>query len=200
VLAGVLVVAGVASTALLPYLLVEHPLVLLALSSDGRNVVLTAGQVSLTTMLVVGGVRRAVGMLSTFWIGALYGQTFVRWVERKAPRFAPFFRFLERVFLRLGTPLLVVLPMYTVSALAGATRTPLRRFIVPMCLGQVGYVAVAYTLGGVLSEWTDQLVSFFREHLVESTLAFVAVVVLQQLFALRRRRQQARDDRRALEL
>jgi len=195
--AGVSVAAGVASTALLPYLLVEHPIVLLILAADGRNVMLTAPQLDVVTMLAVGAPRRALGMLSTYWIGALYGRAMLGWTERKVPRLAPFLQFLERMFLRFGTPLLVLFPTYTLAALAGITRTRFRAFVIPMCVGQVIYIATAYYLGASVSAWTDKLVAFISGHLWESTAVCVALVLAQQLAARRRRQRDARDDSRA---
>lgn len=199
VFAGVMMAAGLASTALLPYLLVEHPIVLLMLSADGRNVVLTAPQLDVVTMVGLGAPRRALGMLATYWIGALYGHSVLGWTERRAPRIAPMFRLLERMFLRFGTPLLLFIPAYSLAAMAGITRTRLFAFLVPMCIGQVLYITVAYYLGASLSLWIDQLVAFLSAHIWESTAVCLTLVVAQQLIARRRKQREARDERRARE-
>jgi len=197
VFAGVTMAAGLASTALLPYLLVEHPILLLILSADGRNIMLTAPQLDIVTMLTVGTPRRALGMLATYWVGALYGRAMLGWTERRLPMFAPLLRFLERLFLRFGTPLLVLFPTYTLAGMAGITRVRLRAFVIPMTAGQVVYVASAYYLGESVSAWTDQLVAFVSAHLWESTAICVALVLVQQLVARKRRQSGVREDARA---
>lgn len=190
--AVVTTVAGTLGTAFLPYLLVQHPLVLLLSSSDGRNIVLVAPQVDLPTLLLIAVPRRTLAMAVTYGLGVLYGRAMLAWSARKLPRLSRFLVQLEHLFVRFQRTLLVVVPTYTTSALAGVTRTPLPHFMVCMLLGQVAYVTVSYSLGAALTQWIDRLIQLISPYLWESTAACVAFVSLQQLVSFVRRRRASR--------
>jgi membrane protein DedA with SNARE-associated domain len=188
-LATVLLTAiGATGTALSPYLLVEYPMLLVALSPDMRHVVLVAGRVAFVPLLVMGTLRRMVGMAATYGLGAVYGYAGLRWAETKYPRFGKLIRFFELMFRRLGAPMLVFWPTYTSSGLAGAARTPFALYLIAMGLGQMGYVAVGYYFGETIAAWTDLLVGFLQEHMVAATAVCVTLVLIQQAIALWRRR------------
>lgn len=183
--------AGAFGTAFLPYFLVEYPLALLLLSSDGRNIILVAPQVQLPTMLLIAVPRRILAMLITCGLGALYGRAMLAWSARRLPRVARALAWFERLFVRFERPLLVLWPTYTTAALAGVTRTPLRRFVPWMALGQLGYVVATFYVGDALSVWTDRLVAALARNLREATAVTLVLVSGQQLISfLRRRRAQ----------
>jgi membrane protein DedA with SNARE-associated domain len=184
--------AGALSTALLPYLWIEHPIWLLMLSSDGRNLVLVAPQIELPLLLLVAVPRRAIAMLATYGLGMVYGRTMIDWSARKFPRLGRVFATFERLFLRFRRTLLMTWPTYTTAALGGVTRTPLRAFLPWMLIGQVAYVLVSFYIGAALSEWIDKLNVFFARHLWESTAVFATLVAIQQLVAFIRRRRAAK--------
>ena len=79
--------ANLLGTAFSPYLLVHHPLILILLAPVGRHVALAAPSVPLIPMLVVGTLRRVVGLGATYGIGAIYGDAAVAWAEKRYPRF-----------------------------------------------------------------------------------------------------------------
>ncbi len=199
ILAGALVIsiAGALGTAFLPYLLVEHPVLLLVGSSDFRNIALVAPQVNLPTVLVVAIPRRILAMLVTHGLGALYGRSLLGWSARRLPRLSRLLAWIERLFARFGRALLVLWPTYTICVLAGATRTPLRRFVPWMALGQLVHVFFSFYVGGAFSSLTDRLVAALSRHLWESTAVCVAAVATQQVVALIRRRRLARRHRDA---
>lgn len=186
--------AGALGTAFLPYFLVENPLVLLLLSSDGRNVVLVAPQVSLPTMLAIAVPRRILAMLVTYGLGALYGRTMLAWSERTLPRLARALGWFERLFVRFERALLLFWPTYTTAVLAGVTRMPVRRFAPWMAVGQAGYVVVIFYVGDALSVWTDALVAALARHVWEATAVTVFLVSTQQIVSFVRRRRAKLDE------
>lgn len=181
-----LAVVGTVGTALSPWLLVEHPLVLVALNPDGRHIALGAAETPFLPLALVGTARRVLGLLATYGVGALYGDAAVTWTERRFPRVAALVRWFERLLHRWGAPLLVLMPAYTMSMLAGGAGLRLSRFVPAVTLGAFGWIAGTIFFGDLLSGWTRLLLDWLRENLVAATLVCVALVVVQQLLSRRK--------------
>jgi membrane protein DedA with SNARE-associated domain len=178
---GLLALASVVGTALSPYLLVRQPWLLILLAPEGRHLALAAAQLPAPPLIALGCVRRVVGLLASFGIGALYGDAAVRWAEQRYPRLARLIGFLERAFARLGAPLLVAAPLHALAVLAGAAGSRFGTFVPAVTAGQVIWVTVYVFFGDAISGWTAPLIELLSENLVESTLVCVALVVLYQL-------------------
>lgn len=183
--------AGTLSTALLPYLTIKQPLILLLLSSDGRNLVLVVSQLDLWTVLAVAVPRRALAMTVTYGLGLLYGRKLLAWSEKKAPRLAKVLAAFERLFMRFSRPLLVVWPAYMTNALAGISRMRWWSYFVWMVIGQVAYVLVSYFVGDLLARWVNQLIALLSLYLWESTAVCAILVGVAQLVSLIRKRRLA---------
>jgi membrane protein DedA with SNARE-associated domain len=189
-------VVSTAGTAMLPYLLVEHPIALLLTSADMRNIVLLAPRLGPEVLIPLAVVRRIVAMLSTYGFGLLYGRAVL---EAAARRFVLAHRLLtwfETVFVRYTAPSLVLWPSYICNTVAGVSRTPLRTFVPWMALGQLGFVLFSLLLGSAATRWTEALTVWLRAHVIEMTVLTVTLVALQQLAShVRRARGVARAQR-----
>jgi membrane protein DedA with SNARE-associated domain len=185
--------ANVLGTALSPLLLVKSPLLLVAMSAATHHVALAAASVDPLPLIAIATLRRTLTSLAAFGLGALYGPAAVAWLEKRYPRLARLVRLLEQLFARWGVLLVAALPLPTVAVLAGAARTRLLSFLTALVLGITLWTSVTYTLGDALSVWTGSITAYLQEHLVESTLACVAAIALQQgyvrLLRLRAQRQ-----------
>lgn len=175
-------------TALSPYLVVEHPLLLVAISPEGRHVVLAAPSVPAALLVVVGALRRLLGIVAGFGLGMLYGEAAVRWAEQRAPRFSRFILFLERMFERFGLYLLFVVPLPSIAVLAGAARTRWLWVVLAGGAGQLVWMALTVQFGEAVAGWTRPILAFLSRHVVESTLVAAALVGLQQLVAYQKRK------------
>lgn len=182
-LLGLTTTASVLGSAFSPYLLVRHPLWLVALSPDARHVVLSAGSVAPLSVILIGAARRVLMCVAAFGAGVLYGATAVSWLERRYPRLGALLRYFERLFARWGAPLLILAPTPTLCVLAGAARTRVPAFLAAVSVGQLASVAIAYFVGDLLSAWTDLLIDFLSRHLIESTLIVVSLVAGAQLLS-----------------
>ncbi len=187
-------VTSLIGTALSPYLLVKSPLLLVALSPAAHHVALAAATVDPAPLIAVATLRRVLTGLSAYGLGYLYGDAALQWIEQRHPRLARLVRFVERLFARFGVALLVVAPAPTVAVLAGAARSRLSLFVVALTLGHALWNTVTQFLGDTFARTTDLLTDFLGEHLLESTLACVTIVVLQQALTrlVRRKPQPAR--------
>jgi membrane protein DedA with SNARE-associated domain len=142
-------------------------------------------------LIVVATVRRVLTGLGAYGLGYLYGGAAIAWVEQRHPRLAQVVRFVERLFARGGVALLAVAPAPTIAVLAGAARSRLTHFLLALTVGHALWNTVTFHLGDTFAHRTDLLTAYLDEHLLESTLACVAVVVLHQAGTrlLRRKRQ-----------
>ncbi len=179
-------VASLAGVAFSPYLLVEHPLLLVGLAPEGRHLVLAAGRVDLWMLLLVATLRRVVSLMASYGLGMVWGQSMLRWVERRSPRLLRLVQWLERLYLRFGAPTLVVLPIHTLTALAGIARTRWWAVALGVLVGQAALVGGTLLFGESISDWTAPILGFLSDHVVESTAVCVALVVLHQLWSRRR--------------
>lgn len=182
------ILSNTIGTALSPYLVVEHPLLLVGISPEGRHVVLAAPSVSAPVLVAVGTLRRLLGIIGGFGLGYLYGEAAVRWAEQRVPRLARIIRFLERQFERFGLFLLFVVPLPSIGVLAGAARTPFPWVVVAGALGQVVWMTLTVFFGDAVSAWTRPVLAFLSRHIIESTIVAVSLVALQQLVAYQRRK------------
>jgi hypothetical protein len=194
-LIAVLAASDAIGAALAPYLAAEAPLGLLALNADDRHVVLLASRVPLPWVLAVAIPRRLLSAIAAYGFGACHGRRALGWAERRFERVARIARFMERALERTGAPLLVLVPGYTLGVLSGASgRIPLATFLPCIALGQLGLISAGYFFGDAISEWTDAIVAFFSEHVVESTAACAALVLVAQLVRLLRKRCRSNAD------
>ncbi len=193
-LAAITAGTGALGTALSPYLLVEHPLVLIGLNPDSRHLVLVANRVELWQALLVGAARRGTNFIATFGLAAVYGHMLVTWLEKKRPWVQRVVRFVERLYAKLGVWLVVLLPVYWVAALAGAARLRLRVFVLATIPGQFAFVWGTLRFGEAIEQFTDPLIDWIAAHLVETTIACATAVVLARLWSRWRRRNRGEND------
>lgn len=185
--------ANALGTALSPWLLVNTPLLLVGLSPDLRHLLLVAGHVDPALLTLVAVVRRVISMVSTWSLAYVYGFTVVRWMERRYPRLGAMMRWIESFYGRVGPVVLVLIPGYTVSALAGAARTGWRIFLPATILGQVIWVLASVWIGESIAAWTAPILSFFEAHVVEATVIAATLVGGQQLWSRLKKRRSTED-------
>jgi membrane protein DedA with SNARE-associated domain len=178
---------GMVGVALSPYLAVKHPLLLVAASADVRHVLLAAGRVDPWLLLPIATVRRILGMISTYAFGVLWGYSVLRWTARRSRRAAVMIGLLERFFHKVGLPILLFVPSYTLCMLAGAARLSWRRYLRVVIIGQIAFTSLLVAAGDSLASWTRVVVDFLATHLVESTVIAVSLVLVQQVISRRRR-------------
>ncbi len=183
-LAAALAIVGTLAVAFAPWLLVEHPLLLAAMAPDAADLILVSGSVAFLPLLAVALPMRVIGVLTSYAMGGIYGRQALMRV--RGGRAARLLAWVARVLDRVGPPLLVVLPAYAVALLAGAARLQPRRAVPAIALGQLIAVTASYYLGAWIGPWTDRLIAFLSEHLLISTAACAAGVVLWNLWRKRR--------------
>lgn len=180
---AVIATSAVVGNALAPTLLVSHPLLLLALNTTTRHLVLTSTSVDFVPYLVVGLGRRLLEDPFLFLLGRWYGDDAIAWVEGKVGG-GRTLRAIQRNFHWVGWLLVAVAPGGLVCVLAGASRMPTALFLVLNIAGTIATILLLRRFGEAFSEPVDAVVAFAADNVVVLTALSVVVTVV---YALRRR-------------
>lgn len=165
--------------ALAPTLLVEHPLLLVAMIPRTRYLVLTAPLVDVVPFFVVGLVRLVLTDPVFFAFGRRYGDVGIRWIERKSgsPRTV---QTAERWFRKASHPIVAVAPNNLVCVLAGATGMRTAPFLVLNLGGTAARMALVVWIGDVFSDQLLDVTDFvgrYRWWLTGISVSLVTISV-----------------------
>ena len=183
----VVVIAVVSSLgdAFSPTLLVEAPLLLVALVPRNRFLVLAAPQLDFWPFFLVGMVRLALTDPLFYLFGRWYGDRAIEWTERRAG--APgSVRALERWFRRAAYPIVAIAPNNVVCVLAGASGMSVVGFLVANLGGTAARMVLIWWLGDLFSEPLLDVVDFVSRYRWLFTAVTVVIVVLSIWRARRR--------------
>jgi len=184
---GVIAAAAVVGNALAPTLVVNHPLLLLALNTTTRHLVLTSTSVDFVPYLLVGLGRRLLEDPFLFLLGRWYGDDAIAWVDAKVGG-GRVLAFVQRNFHWVGWLLVAVVPGGVVCVLAGASRMRTAVFLVLNVGGTVATILALRRFGDVFAGPVDATVTFVGDNVVVLT---GLSVFLTGLFVLRRRRRRS---------
>jgi membrane protein DedA with SNARE-associated domain len=165
--------------ALAPTLLVEHPLLLVAMIPRTRYLVLTAPLVDVVPFFVVGLVRLVLTDPVFFAFGRRYGDVGIRWIERKSgsPRTV---QTAERWFRKASHPIVAVAPNNLVCVLAGATGMRTAPFLVLNLGGTAARMALVVWIGDLFSDQLLDVTDFvgrYRWWLTGISVSLVTISV-----------------------
>lgn len=184
---GVLAACSALGTALSPYLLVEKPLLLLALNPAGRHLVLVSASVEPWHAVIVSAVRRGLALSAMFGLAYVYGRSALDWVGQRKPWVERALDRLEQAYAKVGVWLVVFAPFVLVAAFAGLARMRWWVFLLAIAPGQFAVVYAVLEFGDSVSQWTAPILAFAAQYPLQCTSVFVAFVVVQQLVSRRRR-------------
>ena len=173
-------------TAFAPKLLVEHPLLLVALNPVLRHLVLASNQIDALPFVLVGLLRLLGPDPFHYLLGRWYGDVAVEWIERRSPRSARAARFAERAFARAGLVLLFVSPEGIINVLAGAARVRPAVFLTLNVAGTLCMLMLVRAFGARYDAALGALLAFIQANVIGLTAASVIAVGVGVL--LRRRR------------
>ncbi len=183
---SVVAASAVIGNALAPSLVVSHPLLLLALNTTTRHLVLTSTSVDFVPYLVVGLGRRLLEDPLLFLLGRWYGDDAIGWVEAKLGG-GRGLRWVQRHFHRIGWLLVAVAPGGVVCVLAGASRMRTVVFLVLNLGGTVATIVLLRRFGDVFAGPVDAAVDVVADNVVVLTGISVALTVALVLSRRRRR-------------
>lgn len=158
----------------------EHPLALIALNSRNRILVLTTNQLDAVPYYLVAGIRLLLADPLFFLLGVWYGDTAIKWIERKSPTYGDLVRRAEKGFGAAAYPLVVVAPNQWICLLAGAAGMSVPVFFALNIIGTGARLFLIRALGETFEGPIDDLLGVFRDYRLE---LFIASVVLVGFFA-----------------
>ena len=172
----VIFVVGTIGNMIHPTLLVNAPLLLVAMEPRFRYMLLVAPRVDLLPFMVVVLVRRLFADPFLFALGRLYGDSGVRWMERQLQDTIGWVRKVERAFGKAAWIFVLLWPGLVVCTLAGATGMRFATFIILNVVGTVVTTYLAYAASDLVStpvNWVNNLYSGNQKlFLVISVLSF----------------------------
>jgi len=181
-----LAIVNITATALTPALLAHHPLTLLILNARNRNLVTTAGAVSVAPFFTVALVRRFLEDPFLFYLGRLYGDAAIRWVENRTGSGGFVIRWIERWFRRAPYVFVFFLPGGLVCVLAGSIGMSPRTFIGLDVAGTLVVIALVRLVGWTVATPVDALRRFLAHNIVWTTALSVSCTIVWLLYQRRR--------------
>ena len=168
-----------------PTLLVNAPLLLVAMEPRFRYMLLVAPRVELLPFMVIVLVRRLFADPFLFALGRLYGDSGVRWMERQLQDTIGWVRKIERGFGKAAWIFVLLWPGLVVCTLAGATGMRFATFIVLNVVGTVATTYLAYAASDLVStpvNWVNNLYSGNQKlFLVISVISFGLMFLTRRL-------------------
>jgi len=175
---------GVASS---PYLAVNYPLVLVAISPLGRHMVLVAPIVSTGWLLLVGGARSLTFTAFSYQLGRTLGEPGLLWLDQRAQKAARFVRWLERFFQRWSYAAVLIFPLGVMAGIAGVARMRPVGFFICATIGIALRLSLYIWLASSIREPIMALLEFIRAHQAPATAVCVVGVGSYQFIKWRRR-------------
>lgn len=179
--------ATATGTALAPKLLVDAPLLLVALNPVSRHLILASTATDFLPFVAVAVGRLFFPDSFYFAIGRIWGQDAISWVERRLGGAGRWVRTVERLFQRAGWLVLMLAPVGFICVLAGASRMSARLFVTLNLAATLTWVLVVRQLGDVLARPIAVIRDFVADNVVALTVASLVLVALQ--LAARNRRE-----------
>jgi membrane protein DedA with SNARE-associated domain len=181
-----LAVVNLISTALTPALLAHHPLVLLVMNARNRNLVTTASVISIVPFLTVALVRRFLEDPFLYYLGRMYGDAAIRWVENRTGSGGFIIRVIERWFRRAPHVFVFFLPGGLVCVLAGATGMSARTFVLLDVAGTLVVISVVRLVGWTIATPVDALRHFLSDNIVWTTALSISLTAAWLVYQRRR--------------
>lgn len=176
---GALVVLGWVGDASAPALAPDAGLVLVAMSSKGRNVLLASRTVNWFPLACVVVVRRLIAVPVCHRLGHLRGPAILDWVDRKYPTMGESTRMIERWFTKQKALAVAAIPGNLTSMLGGVAAMPLLTVLLLSAVGVSIRVGITLWLGEVFSSPLDGLLDFLKDNQLPVIAATVGLLLLQ---------------------
>lgn len=173
-----LVICSNVANVLWPTLQEDHPLLLIALSSINRYLILVSDDLDALSYYTVGTLRLLVSDPLFFLLGYWYGDRALEWMDRKSPSYGPMLRRFQGWFGKAAWPLVVVMPNNFICLFAGAAGMRVSVFFALNLAGTLGRLYLIRRLGATFASPIDSfqdLVAEYRWWFIAASAVLVAV-------------------------
>jgi membrane protein DedA with SNARE-associated domain len=186
--AATLALATAAGAVAAPYLAVNHPYWLLALNAFPRHQLLVAPHLEVAPFVTLVAFRGLFTCWISYELGRHYGVRGTAALEGRMPSFGRTLRVFEQYFGRFSHLIVLFVPGFLSSALAGTSGMARHVTLALSLVGLFGWAFINHQLGGLLAPYTQYVLKFMAEHMLAATLICAALVGLYQLSSYRKRR------------
>lgn len=176
-----LIIMNNLGNAFAPQLVDQHPLLLLALNSQNRNLILATNQLDAWSYYLVASLRLLVADPLFFLVGYWYGDTALRWMESRTKTFGQALRQWEGWFTKAAYPLIFIAPNNPMCLFAGAAGMSVTGFFVTNLAGTVVRLYLIRRLGETFEEPIDDVLHWIGDH---RTPLLVASILLAVIFVI----------------
>lgn len=135
----------------------DHPLLLIALSSINRHLLLVSDQLDPISYYGVGTIRLLVSDPLFFLLGYWYGDRALAWMDERSPSYGPILRKGQGLFARAAWLLVLVAPNNYICLFAGAAGMRVGVFFALNLVGTLGRLYLLRVVGDVFSGPLDSV-------------------------------------------
>jgi membrane protein DedA with SNARE-associated domain len=162
--------------AIMPTLVDRHPLLLMAMNPRSRNLLLVVNQLDPVSYYVVGTLRLLATDPLWFLIGYWYGDSALRWAERRTRTFGDTLRWFERGFSKAAYPLVVIAPNNWICLFAGAAGMGVGTFFALNIIGTIGRLVLIRIVGDAFDSPIQWILDFIAEYRIPLLIASIVIV------------------------
>jgi membrane protein DedA with SNARE-associated domain len=181
-----LVIMNNVGNALAPEWFDKHPLGLLALNSQNRNLILTTNQLDAWSYYLVASVRLLVADPLFFLLGYWYGDAALTWMEQRTKTFGTMLRQWEGWFGKAAYPLIFIAPNNPICLFAGAAGMSLTGFFLTNIAGTITRLYLIRRLGETFEEPINSVQDWIRDFRTPLLVASIALAVVFTLGEFRK--------------
>lgn len=167
VVVGLLIAFVVASNLgnlFLSVLVTERPLLFISLNAQNRNLALASGELDALAFYVVGFLRLVGPDPLFFLLGRWYGDSAIRWMERRAPSYGELLRMLETWFDKARLLVVAIAPNNPVCLFAGAAGMTWGAFMLANVIGTVVRLVLIRMFSSAFENQLGSLRDFISEY------------------------------------
>lgn len=175
-----MVIAGWVAGGFFSVLLSKHPLVFIGLSATNRNLALASSDLAAWSFFLVGFLRLLAPDPLFFLLGRWYGDSAIRWMERRSPSYGQLLRLIERMFERARYPMVVIAPNNPICLLAGASSMSWASFAIANVIGTIGRLILIRTFSSTFEDLLHPIREFIGDYqvpLLGVTLTLLALTI-----------------------
>lgn len=182
-----LIVLSNVGNATAPDLVNSHPLLLIALNSSNRVLILVTNRLDALSYYSVGTLRLLVSDPLFFLIGYWYGDAAIRWMERRTKSIGDTVRQWEGWFAKAAYPIVFLAPNQYVCLFAGAAGMSVGGFFATNIAGTLVRLFLIRRLGETFESPIDDLLSFIKDYRTPLLIASIVLFGLMMVKELRSR-------------
>jgi membrane protein DedA with SNARE-associated domain len=180
-----LVILNLAGDAAMPSLVDHHPLLLIAMNSRNRNLLLVTNKLDALSYYTVATLRLAISDPLFFLIGYWYGDRALDWMDSRTRTFGKTLRQWEHWFSKAAYPLVFIAPNNPICLFAGAAGMSLPGFFIANLTGTLARLYAIRWLGSAFTSPIDHVLKFIADYRMPLLFGTIALAVIYAVIELR---------------